>query len=81
MIAQNSARAQTAREEGSFALIRSEYPTLHLGLTDTQLRDRELKAQALVQVLAAFDILSNRPYNEQQEIIDSILRIFLGSVE
>ena len=77
-IAADAARAQLAREEGSLALVRREIPSLSSTITDAERRDRDAKAEALVRVLSAFDLLSERKYAEQQEIVEAILRVFFG---
>ncbi|MBY3115641.1 ATP-binding protein [Rhizobium laguerreae] len=80
-IAKDAARAQAAREEGSFALIRNEIPILTSASGEVERRDRDAKAEALVRVLAAFNLLSERSYTEQQEIVEAILRVFFGPGE
>jgi len=32
-----------------------------------------------VRVLAAYDVLADRSYEEQQELIEAIMRVFIGS--
>ncbi len=76
-IASTRERAQAAREEGYIALTRSDMPSLVEQLTDVQRKDRDAKAQALVRVLAAYGVLSDRSYDEQQELIEAIMRIFI----
>lgn len=78
-IAENEQRAEEARRQGFVALSRTEVPSLAGTTTPVQLRaEREAKAQALVQVLSAYDVLTDRPYAEQQELVDAILAIFYG---
>lgn len=75
-IAADPRTATIARQEGAVALIRSEIPSLaraHAG----ERQQRDAKAQALVQVLAAYGVLSDRPFREQQALVDAILTIFL----
>jgi hypothetical protein len=72
-------RAQAAREDGYIALARSDIPSLVEQMPDAQRRDREAKAQALVRVLAAYEVLTDRSYDEQQELIEAIMRVFVGS--
>jgi hypothetical protein len=71
-------RAQAAREEGYITLVRADLPSLAVTAPEPQRRDRDTKAQALVRVLAAYDVLSDRPYDEQQELVEAILRVFFG---
>ena len=74
IIAGSDSEAQKARAEGNAALVRSALPTL-------QRSDKgiaEAKAAALLQVLLAYDLLQDRTYSEQQEIVNTILGIFLG---
>jgi hypothetical protein len=80
-IAPDSARAQEAREDGAFALDRREIPSLSELVPAPDLREREAKAAALVRVLAAFELLTDRTYAEQQEIVEAILRVFFGASE
>lgn len=72
-------RAQAAREEGYFALARVDIPSLSAPLTETARRERDTRAEALVRVLAAYNVLADRPYAEQQEMVEAILRVFFGS--
>lgn len=78
-IASDRERAQAAREDGYIALNRSDIPSLMEQLPDEARRDRDAKAQALVRVLAAYEVLSDRSYEEQQELIEAIMRVFVGA--
>ena len=78
-IASDAARAQAAREDGSLAFDRLAMPSLLEPSAEAERRDRDAKAEALVRVLAAFELLADRSYAEQQEIVDAILRVFFGT--
>ena len=80
-IASDTIRAQAAREDGAFAFVRGEIPTLASAAGDADRRDRDAKAEALVRVLAAFDLLADRSYAEQQEIVEAVLRVFFGTAD
>lgn len=71
--------AEIARAEGYMALVRSDIPTLSASIPTQDRTERDVKAQALMRVLAAYKVLDDRPYDEQQEIIESILKIFFTS--
>lgn len=74
-IESNLQRAQEARQEGYVALSRHEMPTLSVRHAPDR-AERDSRAKALVQVLAAFSLLDDRSYEEQQAIVDAILRVF-----
>lgn len=40
--------------------------------------DREVKAKVLVQVLLAFNVLQDRTFEEQEQIVNAILQVFYG---
>lgn len=77
MIAPDRSHAETVRADGYMALVRSELPSLAVTLPDPERQDRDAKAQALMRVLAAYDVLEDRPYEEQQALVEAILKIFL----
>ncbi|KQO93464.1 hypothetical protein ASF32_03615 [Methylobacterium sp. Leaf91] len=68
-------RAQEARQQGYIAYSRHEMPSLAVHQSAVR-TDRDSRAKALVQVLSAFGVLDDRSYEEQQIMIDAILRIF-----
>ena len=68
--------AAVARGEGYMALARADLPTLSVPLSPVDRSNRDAKAQALMRVLAAFNVLSDRPYKEQEALVEAILRIF-----
>lgn len=78
-IATNATEAQAAREQGRVALVRSELPMLRT--METAGQEREARIAALVKVLSAFDVFEGRTYAEQQDLINAILHIFLGSYD
>ena len=75
VIANSHDEAQRARESGSIAVMRSIVPTAEKPAERTS---REGEVAALVQVLAAYEVLEGRPYEEQQELIKAILAVFHG---
>ena len=77
-IAPDRKSAQAAREEGSLALARVDLPSLSVQLPAAGRKDRDARAEALVRVLAAYNVLSDRPYTEQQELVEAILRVFFA---
>ena len=58
------------------ALIRTELPSLSEASTELERKDRDAKAQALMRVLAAYDVLEDRSYDEQQALVEAILKVF-----
>lgn len=76
VIADTEEQAQQAREEGSLAVAKPLLPALG---TRTDSDMREAQVAALIQVLAAYDVLDGRTYDEQQKLIEAILEIFLSS--
>lgn len=77
VIASNDDEAQRARVEGSLAVTRGSLRLLEPRTPD--LAAREAQTAALIQVLAAYDVLEGRTYQEQQALIKAILEIFLSS--
>ena len=78
-IAPNRDRARAAREEGYIAFARVDLPSLATPMPDAIRREHDARTEALVRVLAAYGVLADRPYDEQQELIEAILRVFLGN--
>jgi hypothetical protein len=72
----NEEAAQLARMEGFVALTRERVPSLATFASPQDSSERDAKAVALVRVLAAYDVLAERPYDEQQALVEAILRIF-----
>lgn len=70
--------AQAAREEGYLAVSRSDIPTLGRASSEKDRQDRDTKAVALLRVLAAYGVLTDKPYIEQQNLVDAILAVFFG---
>jgi len=77
-IAPNRSDAETARADGYMALARVDLPSLLLPVPATERNERDVKAQALMRVLAAYDVLDDRSYDEQQALIEAILKIFFA---
>lgn len=68
--------ADAARSEGAMALPRSNIHSLSKPASSQEQIDRDVKAKALMKVLAAFSALENLSYAEQELLIDAILTIF-----
>jgi len=79
-VAADRREAEKHRSDGYIALARSEMPSLASRVPEPERKDREAKAQALVRVLAAYGMFTDRPYDEQQALVDAILTIFLPAV-
>lgn len=75
-IAPSRDEAAIARADGYMALTRADLPTLSTVVPAPERTERDVKAQALMRVLAAYNIFDDRPYDEQQALIEAILRIF-----
>jgi len=76
VISSNRSQAESARADGFMALIRTELPSLSEASTELERKDRDAKAQALMRVLAAYDVLEDRSYDEQQALVEAILKVF-----
>lgn len=70
--------AVAARADGYMALTRADLPSLSTAVPAAERTDRDVKAQALMRVLAAYDVLEDRSYDEQQALIEAILKIFFA---
>jgi hypothetical protein len=75
-IADTSNEAELARSEGFMAVNRAQVPILQAASKLPEKMDREIKAMALLRILAAYGALDNRPYEEQQSLLQDILQIF-----
>lgn len=78
-IAPGRSEAEAARIEGYMAIARADLPSLALSGSPQERADRDVKAQALMRVLAAYDVLEDRSYDEQQALVEAILKIFFDS--
>jgi hypothetical protein len=76
VIAATPNEAQVARQAGYVPILRSVVPH---AVRSADRTTRDSQAKALVQILSAYDVLEGRSYQEQQELIEAILGIFLGS--
>jgi hypothetical protein len=74
VIADSEQQAQQARHDGSFAIIRDAIPSLRAAPAERT--TREVQTTALIQVLAAYGLLENLTYKEQQDLVRAILEIF-----
>ncbi|MNY61112.1 hypothetical protein D3C86_1977540 [compost metagenome] len=61
------------------ALARTDVPTLATTMPQQDREDMEVKTRALMRVLAAYEVLDDRPYDEQQALIEAILKVFLSA--
>lgn len=77
VIADDDQQAQRARSEGSFAVTRASFPALQAVPAERATRDAQ--TAALIQVLAAYGVLDDRTYQEQQDLIRAVLGIFLNT--
>jgi hypothetical protein len=75
-IAETRSEAEAARSDGHMALTRADVPSLLISAKTPARADRDIKAQALLRVLAAYGVLDDRPYDEQQALVQAILQIF-----
>jgi hypothetical protein len=77
LIAANHESAQRAREEGYLAVVQPRLRLLAAPSTETeQQKQRDSKTEALVRVLAAYGVLAEKSYDEQQALVEAILEIF-----
>lgn len=77
-IAPNRNDAEAARADGYMALARADLPSLSMAVPTPERTERDVKAQALMRVLAAYDVLEDRSYDEQQALIEAILKVFFA---
>ncbi len=80
-IADNEHAVQSARNRGAIAILRSELPSLSANSPRSNRADRDTKARALVRILAAYGVLNDRTYTEQQELIEAVMRVFFSDAE
>jgi hypothetical protein len=76
VLAPNQERATIARSEGYLAVSRDRLRTLD-AVGQAERRRREAQVRAVTSVLSAFGVLDDRTYDEQQALIDAILKIFV----
>jgi hypothetical protein len=74
-IAKNDDEAGQARDQGFIAVSRSSIATLSTS-PSSERTIREAQTSALMTILAAFGVLDDRPYEEQQQLVEAILRVF-----
>lgn len=80
VIAADADQALHAREQGSVALLRPALPTLARQAPPQQRAERDVRASAVMKVLAAFGVLEDRPYEEQQALLEALLQIFYDPI-
>lgn len=73
----DTAGAHREREDGVLALARTGMPSLE-SAHGSDRATRDAQAKALIRVLAAFGTLEDRSYDEQQSLVEAILKIFYG---
>lgn len=81
VIERDRSSAEAKRSQGYMAIAREDMPTLASATKSSDYEDKEVKVRALMRVLAAYEVLDGRSYNEQQELIEAILRIFFSASE
>jgi Histidine kinase-, DNA gyrase B-, and HSP90-like ATPase len=79
-VVENDQEAERVRETGSVALTRSKIEYLNSGTSDEK-SGKDTFARAVYKVLAAYDLISDRTYEQQQDIVAAILSIFAGPAE
>lgn len=77
-ITPNRDAAEAARADGFMALNRVDIPSLSMDFPQSERSARDVKAQALMRVLAAYGALDDRTYDEQQSLVDAILKVFFA---
>jgi hypothetical protein len=75
-IAAGRTEAEAARAEGFMAVARADLPSLAAPASTQERAERDAKAKALLRVLAAFGVLEELPYDEQEALVEAILKIF-----
>ncbi len=75
VIAETPMEAHQARLQGAVAILKAAVPQPSKPIDRTA---RENQMTALIQVLSAYDILEERSYEEQQELIEAIFAVFVG---
>lgn len=75
IFADSQQEAHEARLAGSIAIIRPAIPRVRSAEQAT----RESQMAALVQILSAYDVLEDRTYEEQQQLIEAIFAVFAGA--
>ncbi|MET3395787.1 hypothetical protein ABIC33_006464 [Variovorax sp. 1140] len=75
-IAVGRSEAEAARAEGYMAIARVDLPSLAGPVSTQERADRDAKTKALLRVLAAFDVLEDLAYDEQEALVEAILKIF-----
>lgn len=71
----DTARAMAARQQGAISFARNEMSTLLVRGAQGLQRDAQLRA--ITSVLSAYGLLDDRPFSEQQEIVDALLAVFI----
>jgi hypothetical protein len=71
--------AHTARSSGVIAIETAKVPSLPKVSKGAVPAEWQAKVKALAQVLAAYNVMEDRSFDEQQELIDAIIRIFSDS--
>lgn len=78
-VAEDRASAEKSRYNGFMTIVREDIPSLSGAMTPAEKKDKEAQAKALMRVLDAYGILEDRPYDEQQKIVDAIFKVFYAA--
>lgn len=78
-VAQDKASAEKSRSDGFMTIVREDIPSLTGVMPAAERKDKEAQAKALMRVLDAYGMLDDRPYDEQQDIIDAIFKVFYAA--
>jgi hypothetical protein len=78
-VAQDKASAEKSRSDGFMTIVREDIPSLTGAMPAAERKDKEAQAKALMRVLDAYGVLDDRPYDEQQDIIDAIFKVFYAA--
>lgn len=76
----SSELVEEARKRGGIAFRENSLYKIK-SLQKKTLEERQLKVKALAQILLAFDVLQGRPFEEQESLINAILKVFYGVEE
>jgi len=76
VIAIDESAARDARRTGVLALNRSALRSLATTSNIAEREEREEKARAVLSILAAFNVLEDLSFDDQQRLVDSITRVF-----
>jgi hypothetical protein len=78
-VSEDRASAEKSRSDGFMTIVREDIPSLTGAMPAAERKDREAQARALMRVLDAYGMLDDRSYEEQQNIIDAIFKVFYAA--